>query len=163
MARSSFIPASLATLSFLLILVPFSANADEVSIDDFAFLAGYWQGEGFGGQSKEMWMPPSNGRMFGIFTQTNDGELVFSEYMEISQQESGWAVRLKHFNPDFSGWEEKADYVNFQFDSVSDNKAVFGGLSYEVIDGNKLIVSLRMRQSDGSLTTEYFHFDRVEL
>lgn len=136
--------------------------ANEVSIDDFAFLAGYWQGEGFGGQSEEMWMPPSNGRMFGIFTQTNDGALVFSEYMEISESESGWAVRLKHFNPDFSGWEEKTDYVNFPFDSVSDNKAVFGGLSYEVT-GDKLTVSLRMRQSDGSLTTEYFYFDRVEI
>ena len=138
------------------------ASAEEVSIDDFAFLAGYWQGEGFGGQSEEMWMPPSNGRMFGIFTQTNDGALVFSEYMEISESESGWAVRLKHFNPDFSGWEEKTDYVNFPFDSVSDNKAVFGGLSYEVT-GDKLTVSLRMRQTDGSLTTEYFYFDRVEI
>lgn len=80
-----------------------------------------------------------------------------------AEQEEDWAVRLKHFNPDFSGWEEKTDYVNFKFESVSDNKAVFGGLSYEVIEGNKLVVSLRMRQDDGSVTTEYFHFTRKEL
>lgn len=83
------------------------ADTTDVTIEDFGFLAGFWQGEGFGGQSEEMWMPPSNGRMFGVFTQTNDNALVFSEYMEISQQEGGWVLRLKHFNPDFSGWEEK--------------------------------------------------------
>ncbi len=155
-----FLLALLTVLGFSLSM---SAQADEVTIDDFAFLAGYWQGEGFGGQSEEMWMPPSNGRMFGIFTQTNDEQLVFTEFMEISEQEEGWAVRLKHFNPDFSGWEEKTDYVNFRFDSVSDNKAVFGGLSYEVIDGDKLVVSLRMRQDDGSVNTEYFHFTRTDI
>lgn len=139
------------------------ADTADVTIEDFGFLSGFWQGEGFGGQSEEMWMPPSNGRMFGVFTQTNDNELVFSEYMEISQQEEGWVLRLKHFNPDFSGWEEKSDYVSFKFDSVSENKAVFGGLSYEVIDYNKLVVSLRMRQDDGSVTTEYFNFSRVSI
>ena len=151
-----------SALLFVLMILSHASVADEVSINDFAFLAGFWQGEGFGGESEEMWMPPSNGRMFGIFTQTNDSELVFSEFMEISQQEEGWVLRLKHFNPDFSGWEEKTDYVNFKFRSVTDNKAVFGGLSYEVI-GDKLTVSLRMQQDDGSLTTEYFHFDRVTI
>ena len=154
---------SAISIALISLFVASSYADDKVTIDDFAFLAGYWQGEGFGGQSEEMWMPPSNGRMFGIFKQINDGELVFTEYLEISKQEDGWALRLKHFNPDFSGWEEKTDYVNFRFDSVSDNKAVFGGLSYEVTDGNKLVVSLRMRQDDGSTTTEYFHFTRSEI
>lgn len=155
----------IATLLFPLFLLtePAYADSDEVTIEDFGFLAGFWRGEGFGGQSEEVWMPPSNGRMFGIFTQTNDEQLVFTEYMEISKQAEGWALRLKHFNPDFSGWEEKTDYVTFRFESVSDNKAVFGGLSYEVIDGNKLEISLRLRQDDGTVTTEYFRFDRVSI
>jgi hypothetical protein len=53
--------------------------ADETNIDDFAFLAG------FGGQSEEVWMPPAHGRMFGIFSQYNDRELVFTEFIEITQ------------------------------------------------------------------------------
>ncbi len=28
---------------------------------------------------------PANGRMFGIFSQYNDSELVFTEFMEITQ------------------------------------------------------------------------------
>jgi hypothetical protein len=139
-----------------------SLQAAEVSAQDFAFLAGMWSGEGFGGQSEEMWMPPSNGRVFGIFTQTNDGELVFTEYMEITEEASGWVLRLKHFNPDFSGWEEKEDYVTFRLESVAENKAVFGGLSYEV-SGDSLTVSLRLRQDDGSITTEQFNFKRIAI
>lgn len=155
----------LVTTLLLFVLAATGSHADtgEVTIDDFGFLAGYWQGEGFGGQSEEVWMPPSNGRMFGVFTQSNDNQLVFTEYMEISEQADGWVLRLKHFNPDFTGWEEKDDYVNFRFESVSGTKAVFGGLSYEVIDGNKLVIALRLRQDDGSVTTEYFRFNRVSI
>lgn len=144
------------------VVLTFTSSADETTEDDFAFLAGMWRGTGFGGESEEIWMPPSNGRVFGIFTQSNDGALVFSEYMEISEQEDGWVLRLKHFNPDFSGWEEKTDYVTFRLQSVDKNKAVFGGLSYEVVE-DKLTVSLRLQQDDGSITTEYFNFTRVEI
>ena len=149
-------------LGALLFMSTQSLQANDVSAGDFAFLAGMWRGEGFGGQSEEMWMPPSNGRVFGIFTQTNDGELVFTEYMEITKEEAGWVLRLKHFNPDFSGWEEKDDYVTFKLESVAENKAVFGGLSYEV-SGDRLTVSLRLRQDDGSITTEQFNFDRITI
>lgn len=139
-----------------------SLQAAEVSAEDFSFLAGMWSGEGFGGQSEEIWMPPAHGRVFGIFTQANQGELVFTEYMEITEEASGWVLRLKHFNPDFSGWEEKDDYVTFRLESVAENKAVFGGLSYEV-NGDSLTVSLRLRQDDGSITTEQFNFKRIAI
>lgn len=146
-----------------LLCAPIQAlQANDVTEQDFAFLAGMWSGEGFGGQSEEMWMPPSNGRVFGIFTQTNDGDLVFTEYMEITEEDSGWVLRLKHFDPDFSGWEEKDDYVTFRLESVSENKAVFGGLSYEV-SGDKLTILLRLRQDDGSVTTEQFNFNRIAI
>lgn len=137
--------------------------ADETSIDDFAFLTGFWRGTGFGGESEEIWMPPAHGRMFGIFTQYSEGELVFSEYMEITQENGEFLLRLKHFNPDFSGWEEKTDYVTFKFESVEDNKAVFSGLSYQVSDNDTLTIALRMRRSDGNLTTEQFSFSRIEI
>ena len=134
-----------------------------VSIEDFDFLQGYWQGTGFGGQSEEVWMPPIDGRMFGIFKQSQDGELVFTELMEIVESDGSFILRLKHFNPDFSGWEEKDDNVTFNFTSVSNNKAVFGGLSYEIVGSNALQVKLNMREDDGSRVTETFNFKRSEL
>jgi hypothetical protein len=70
---------SLLALSALLIFTAPMVNAQsaETSIDDFAFLTGYWSGTGMGGQSGEVWMPPSDGRMFGIFKQSNGNGLIF--------------------------------------------------------------------------------------
>jgi len=130
-----------AFLSPMLLAIPAHAN-DEVSIGDFAFLTGTWSGTGFGGVSEEIWMPPSGGQMFGIFTQPTTEELTFSEFMEIVETDEGWILRLKHFNPDFSGWEEKEDYVTFKLESASENKAVFGGLSYEIVTNGHLEIQL---------------------
>lgn len=138
-------------------------DSDGVSIEDFAFLQGYWVGTGFGGDSEEIWMPPVDGRMLGIFKQSAGGELIFSEYMEIVKVDEAFQLRLKHFNPDFSGWEEKDDYVSFPFRSVTANKAVFGGLSYQITDSGGLHIELKMRQDDGSVNTEVFSFERRSL
>lgn len=139
------------------------AQQQTVSIEDFGFLQGYWQGTGFGGQSEEIWMPPIDGRMFGIFKQSQDGDLVFTEFMEIIESEDGFILRLKHFNPDFSGWEEKGDNVTFNLTSVSNDKAVFGSLSYEKVGPNALQIKLNMREDDGSRATETFDFKRSDL
>ena len=139
------------------------AQQQEISISDFGFLQGYWQGTGFGGQSEEIWMPPKNGRMFGVFKQSQDGELVFTEFMEIIESGESFLLRLKHFNPDFSGWEEKDEHVTFNLTSVSKTKAVFGGLSYEIVGTNSLQVQLKMRDDEGNTFTEIFDFERSEL
>lgn len=153
----------LLLLSFITIAPSALADEGQVSIEDFAFLTGFWQGEGFGGVSEEMWMPPADGRMFGLFKQSNDSELQFSEFIEITEESDGFVLRLKHFNPDFSGWEEKSDYVTFPLRSVSENKAVFGGLSYELVEQDRLRIELRMRQSDDTVTTEVFNLVRHRL
>jgi len=140
-----------------------AAQQQVVSIEDFDFLQGYWQGTGFGGQSEEIWMPPIDGRMFGIFKQSQDGDLIFTEFMEIIESDDGFILRLKHFNPDFSGWEEQGDHVTFDLTSVSNDKAVFGGLSFEIVESNALQIKLKMREDDGSRVTETFDFKRVEL
>ena len=133
------------------------------SIEDFAFLTGYWKGTGFGGESEEMWMPPVAGKMFGIFKQSSDSELIFTEFMEITEVDGEFKLRLKHFNPDFSGWEEKQDHVIFPWVSVSPNKAVFGALSYELVEPDKLKIELRLRESDGTRSTEVVNFTRERL
>jgi hypothetical protein len=147
----------------ILLLLPQFTVAEEsaISMEDFSFLEGYWESEGFDGLPEEMWMPATGGSMFGIFKQSNsDEELIFTELIEIVEVDDEFVLRLKHFNPDFSGWEEKNDYVTFGFESVAEIKAVFNGLSYELIATDQLQVKQRLRQSDGSVTTEEFNFYR---
>lgn len=150
-------------MAVLTLALSHATYAQQASIDDFAFLQGYWAGTGLGGQSEEVWMPPVDGRMFGIFKQSQDGELIFTEYLEIVEADEGFVLRLKHFNPDFSGWEAKDEHVSFPLISVAKNKAVFGGLSYEITAPNALEIRLRMRDDDGEVSTELFQFTRAEL
>lgn len=134
---------------------------DAVSIEDFAFLTGSWAGTGMGGESEEVWMPPSAGRMFGIFKQSSAEGLIFTEFMEITEVDGEFILRLKHFNPDFTGWEEKEDYLTFKLESVSENQATFGSLRYEVIESTHLKIHLDMRQEAGNTITETFDLQRI--
>ena len=137
------------------------AQSSWTRIEDFGFLTGYWAGEGMGGRSEEMWMPPSDGSMFGIFKQSDANGLIFTEFMEITQLEGKFILRLKHFNPDFSGWEEKTEHLTFPFTGKSANSADFGSLRYKVSEEDILIIELDMRQKAGTLKTEKFVLNRV--
>lgn len=150
------------------LLIPFlfvlclQANAQEnqPTIDDLNFLRGYWVGDGFGGVSEEVWMPASLGRMNGIYKHMKDDQTTFMEFMDISTVNDTIRLRLKHFNPDMTGWEEKDKYITFTLLSVEPNKAMFKGLTYELVDPNYLKVSLKLKQKDGSVNTEVFNFRR---
>ncbi len=154
---------SLRVLSTLWIFTAATINAQpgETGIEDFAFLTGYWSGTGMGGKSEEMWMPPSDGRMFGIFKQSNESGLIFTEFMEITQADGEFVLRLKHFNPDFSGWEEKTEHLTFSLEGSSENSADFGSLRYKVNATDALQIELDMRQQAGTVKTEIFILNRV--
>jgi len=160
-----FLRRAVAVFSLILAsLGPPVVAADEApEIADFTFLAGFWKGTGFGGVSEEMWMPGADGSMFGIFKQSSAAGITFTEFMEITRVGEEFVLRLKHFNPDFTGWEEKTDYVTFRLQSVSPNKGVFNGLSYTLVAGNTLRIELRLRGSDGEISTEVFELTRQEL
>ena len=149
----------------VLLWVPASLHAEDgdISIEDFSFLTGYWSGEGFGGDTEEMWMPAVDGKMFGIFKQSSNNELVFSEFMEISEVDGRFQLRLKHFNPDFSGWEDSEEHVIFPLRSVASNTIIFDGLSYELTNANHLKIEVSIGQSDGSVATETFNLSRTDI
>lgn len=150
-------------LLLLLPALPINGLAQQVTIEDFAFLTGYWKGTGLGGDVEEVWMPPVDGRMFGIFKLSGNGELTFTEYIEIVEQDGEFVLRLRHFNPDFSGWEAQDEHVTFKLESVAENQALFRGLTYKLSNDSELEVTVRLSYSDGSTVVEPLHFKRQPL
>ena len=108
-------------------------------------------------------MPPVDGRMFGIFKLSSEGALSFTEFMEIVEQDGQFVLRLKHFNPDFSGWEVQDEHVTFTLESVTHNQALFRGLSYKVSNAGELEVTVTLNYSDGRTVVEPLHFQRQAL
>lgn len=112
-------------------------------------LQGCWDGTGLDGNVSECWLVDSSGRADGMFLLRKEGEPVFAEILVIDDFGEGPQMRLKHVNPDMTGWEDKDDYVRFTLTGTSSDRLDFKGLSL-IFDGeNKLRAELMMRMKDG--------------
>ena len=110
------------------------------TIEDAAWLAGSWTGTAFGQEFEEVWNPPSAGTMVGLFKLIGDDGVAFYELLLLSVEDGSLSLKVKHFNADFTAWEEKADYVNFKLVKKDDGALHFGGISFyrrgdDAIDG----------------------------
>lgn len=126
------------------------------SIADISWLAGSWSGTGLGGFSEELWSRPSGGIMMGTYRLIKDGKPVFYEMMLLLETEGTILLRLKHFAPNFVGWEEKDKSVDFKFVKKDGNRMYFSGLTFERKSKTELNIFLALRQKDGSIKEEIF-------
>ena len=147
------------TSAVICLLIPISsANSQETpesnqaesvaTIDDFAWIAGHWQGEAMGGTFEETWNPPLGGTMIGMFKLVKDGEVQFLELVTISEHAGKFSMRVKHFDSDFVGWEAKDKFVEFPFLNASDTELVFDGLKMASEGTNRLRTTVRVKQGE---------------
>lgn len=136
-------------------------TGQEASIEDVAFLVGHWQGNGMGGFNEEVWGEPLGGSMMGVFRHLQNDEPSFSEIMQIAEEDGTLALRLKHFNPDLTGWETQDDMVTFPLVRVEPGSiAYFRGLTYELVSENELMIYLALH-SRGEVQEVSFELRRV--
>jgi hypothetical protein len=135
--------------------------APRAQIGDMAWLAGHWVGEALGGTVEEIWSPPRGGAMMGVFRLVKDGETAFYELMTIVPDEGSLVLRLKHFDADLSGWEEKGETVDFRLVAVGDGAYRFEGLSFQPEGPERLNIHLAMHTSDGGVREETFSYTRL--
>lgn len=128
-------------------------------IRDYAWLAGSWVGDGFGGHSEEIWSPPSSdGTMMGVYRHHKaDGSLNFYEFLVLDET----GLRLKHFTPELVGWETKEDYVTFEMVDYSPDKIELKGLVFERKSETEMEIRLRLRRGD-QVETEVFQMTRSD-
>ena len=134
------------------------------TIDQLGWLVGQWVGDGIqGAPAMESWLPPIGGTMVGTFVQeTPDGAIMFSEHMYILPQDGSLALKLKHFNADLTGWEEKDDMLTFRLVAIEPCAAYFNALTLRCEDpdnpGEGLVAAVRM-QSGGELSFRFSAMD----
>lgn len=135
-------------------------SSEKATIADAAWLAGSWRGTGLGGFSDETWSQPEGGVMIGTYRLIKEGKPVFYEMMWLLETEGTIILRLKHFNPDLTGWEEKDKSVDFKFVKKDGKRLYFSGLTFERASRDELNIYLALRQRDGSLKEEAFRMKR---
>lgn len=110
------------------------AVSPPATIDDADFLAGHWIGEGFGACAEELMATSAGGQIMGMFRLMNaDGGVKFYEFYQIAEMGGSLILRIKHFNPDLTGWEEKSESVEFPLVGIEGTTAYFDGLTFSRI------------------------------
>lgn len=89
------------------------------------FLEGKWSGSQGENLVEEHWSQAAGGQMMGMFRWLNGESIQFYEFMTIAETDAGVELRIKHFNDDLSGWEEKDAYVPFRLTFADENRATF--------------------------------------
>jgi hypothetical protein len=132
------------------------------SLAQMAWLAARWTGTGLGGVTEETWSAPAAGAMMGMFRFLKGDQVAFYEFLTLVEHEGSLLLKLKHFNPDLTGWEEKADAIRFRLLKITPDAVWFDGLTFQRVDDNEVRIFLAIRnRTDGSVREEFFQMRRV--
>ena len=123
-------------------------NRPAATLEDVAWLVGSWSGEAFGNKFEEVWNPPSAGSMIGFFKLLGGDEVVFYELLLLVEEQGSLSLKVKHFNADFTAWENKEDYVTFRFVKAEQDALHFSGIGFYRVDEDTMHAYLRMRSGD---------------
>lgn len=157
-AQATSLPQTPNTLK-----LPADGVRPSATIADLIWLQGRWQGEGLGGTMEEVWSAPAGSAMVGYFRLVRDGKPTFYEIMTLLEAEGSVEMRLKHVNPDMTGWEEKADFVTFRLVRHDPTGAYFEGLTFRRTSPDHIegFLAIRDRKS-GAVREERFVYRRVK-
>jgi len=129
------------------------------TLGDAHWLVGSWTGTAFGQQFEQTWNPPSADSMVGLFKLYGEDGVSFYELLLLTVEDGTLSLKVKHFNPDFSAWEEKADYVNFKLVRKEADALHFGGLSF-YRRGNDAIDAYIVMRNGETITENHLRYER---
>jgi hypothetical protein len=131
------------------------------TLDAMKWLVGHWKGTGLGGVSEEIWSEPAGGVMMGMYRLVVSGKPSFYEFIHLAEENGSLVMKLKHFNPDLTAWEEKDKFVTFRLVKFGPNEAYFSGLTFRR-SVDRLQIFLALRDKEGKVREEEFRMERVK-
>ncbi len=110
-------------LAFSAMLTIPAAAETPYSLADLAFLEGHWRGgEDF--IFEETWNGAEGGVMTAMARGVSSGELKVLEYIVVTEEEDALVMRFKHFNGDYSTWEDGGP-VTLMLTGAKENDVTF--------------------------------------
>ena len=136
------------------------AEPPRAGIRDVAWIAGAWYGEALGGQAEETWSAPSAGTMMGMYRLVKEERVIFYELLTIVEEAGSLILRLKHFDPELGGWEEKDQALQFPLVKIGSDEVYFDGLTFRRA-GETLHVFVAQHAKDGTTGELAFRYTRL--
>jgi hypothetical protein len=137
------------------------APSAKIGLEALDWLEGRWVGEAFGGVCEEVWTQASGGSMVGTFKLTSNDQVSFYEIMTITIEAGAPVLKLKHFNADLTGWEERDEVIEFQFERMSPDKIEFHGLTYENTAPGTLRIVVQIGNGEGGVEEQIIECHRL--
>jgi hypothetical protein len=130
------------------------------TLTDMSWLTGHWVGEAFGGRTEELWTKPAGPNMAGMYRLVQGEKTIFYEIMVVTELDGSLVFRLKHFNDDLTGWEEKNEVRSFPLVARRDGTMHFEGMSFHP-QKDKLTVYLAVEHDDKKVEEVTFTYRRA--
>ena len=87
--------------------------------------------------------------MVGTFKLFDGDEVAFYELLLMTVEDGTLHLRVKHFNADFTAWEEQADFVEFRLVAKETDALHFSGISFYRRGDNNIDGFIVMRSDSG--------------
>ena len=136
-------------------------TSPQATLSDVAWITGSWEGEAFGGQVQEVWAPPLGDSMMCAFKLVVDGKVEFYELCQIREESGSLVLRLKHFNGDLKGGEEKDETVDFKLVKVEKDIVYFDGFTVERVSKDKINMHVMIGEA-GEESEVTFNYSRAK-
>ena len=87
---------------------------------------------------------------------------MFYELLTLTEKNGSVVLRLKHFNADLTGWEEKATVLEFPLLKITATEAHFDGMIFDQSLKDAFTVLLKIGdKKTGAVREELFTYTRV--
>jgi hypothetical protein len=136
-------------------------DSPNANLEIISFVEGHWKGQAFGGDTEEIWSPPSGNSMMFVFRHLVDGEVTFYEIGHIRAIENTLIFELRHFDTDLHAWEEKNEVQQFKFIKAEDNRVYFNGFTFEKVSTDEINIYGLIGNEDGSSSEVVFNYKRT--
>ena len=64
-------------------------------------------------------------------------------------------LQLKHFDNTLKGWETQNETVDFPLKTITENRVVFEGMSFERVSDNEMNVYVDIKEKDKTETVKF--------
>jgi len=143
---------------------PAEAASVPAKIEALAWMKGYWAGEGYGGTVETMMSPAKSGVMIGTFRHMKDGKPGFYEICAIEEHEGTLRFVVKHFHPNWIGWEEKDRALQARLVRVAKDEWQFSNMLIKRTGRDAFVIEITITPRDGAATRkEVLRFRRQPL
>jgi hypothetical protein len=132
-------------------------------IEALAWMKGYWTGEGYGGTVETMMSPARSGVMIGTFRQMKDGKPGFYEVCAIEEHEGSLRFVVKHFHPNWVGWEEKDRALQARLVRVGKDEWQFSNMLIKRTGRDAFTIEIMIQPRDAPPRKEILRFRRQPL